>query len=86
MYRHRGGRRPRNRQRAGRVDKVGVRMDYGFKNIDNLVSLLVLRCSDLQPVMPWEDRAEEERKAETRRERDRERSKRRRKERCASTG
>jgi len=27
--------------------KVSVRMDYGFKNMDNLVSLLVLRCLDL---------------------------------------
>ena len=27
--------------------KVGVRMSYGFRNIDSLVSLLMLRCSDL---------------------------------------
>ncbi|RRF96624.1 MAG: hypothetical protein DUD39_15370 [Coriobacteriaceae bacterium] len=27
--------------------KVTVPMDYGFRNIDSLVSLLMLRCSDL---------------------------------------
>lgn len=64
--------------------KVTVRMGYGFRNIDSLVSLLMLRCSDLQPAMPWEDRAEEARKIEARRERDRERSRKRRKERAAS--
>ncbi|RRF98724.1 MAG: hypothetical protein DUD39_08075 [Coriobacteriaceae bacterium] len=41
-------------------------------------------CSDLQPALPWEDRAEEARKVEARRERDRERSRKRRKERAAS--
>ena len=64
--------------------KVGVRMSYGFRNIDSLVSLLMLRCSDLQPAMPWEDRAEEARKVEARRKCDRERSRKRRKERSAS--
>jgi len=39
--------------------KVGVRMSYGFRNIDSLVSLLMLRCSDEQPALPWEDRKEE---------------------------
>ena len=64
--------------------KVTVPMDYGFRNIDSLVSLLMLRCSDLQPAMPWEDRAEEARKVEARRKCDRERSRKRRKERSAS--
>lgn len=64
--------------------KVTVRMGYGFRNIGNLVSLLMLRCSDLQPAMPWEDRAEEAGKVRARRERDRERSRKRRKERAAS--
>jgi hypothetical protein len=64
---------------SGRVEsinnkiKVSVRMDYSFKNTDNLVSLLVLRCLDLQPAMSWEDRAEEARKVEARRERSRKR-------------
>lgn len=29
--------------------KVTVRMGYGFRNADNLVALLMLRCSDCRP-------------------------------------
>ena len=74
---------------SGRVEsinnkiKVSVRMDYGFKNTDNLVSLLVLRCLDLQPAMSWEER-EETGKVEASRRRDCERSRRRRKERFSA--
>ena len=74
---------------SGRVEsinnkiKVSVRMDYGFKNIDNLVSLLVLRCLDLQPAMSWEER-EETGKVEASRRHDCERSRRRRKERFSA--
>ena len=32
--------------------KVTVRMGYGFRNTDNLVALLMLRCGDLQPSLP----------------------------------
>lgn len=32
--------------------KVTVRMGYGFRNTDNLVSLLMLRCGDCQPQLP----------------------------------
>jgi transposase len=32
--------------------KVTVRMGYGFRNTDNLISLLMLRCSDTQPQLP----------------------------------
>ncbi len=32
--------------------KVTVRMEYGFRNTDNLVSLLMLRCSDCRPRLP----------------------------------
>ena len=60
--------------------KVSVRIGYGFRNIDNLIALLMLRCSDIQPAFPWEDRAEESRKAAERRRKDRERDRRRRKE------
>ncbi|QUC04457.1 transposase [Atopobium sp. oral taxon 416] len=75
---------------SGRVEsinnkiKVVLPMGYSFKNTDNLVSLLVLRCLDLQPVMSWEDRAEEARKVEASRRRDCERSRRRRKERFSA--
>ena len=67
--------------RAGSTDnkiKVTVRMGYGFRNTDNLVALIMLRCSDGQPALPWEDRGEERRKANERRRRDRERDRKRR--------
>lgn len=32
--------------------KVAVRMGYGFRNTDNLVALLMLRCGDCQPQLP----------------------------------
>ena len=32
--------------------KVTVRMGYGFRNTDNLVALLMLRCGDCQPQLP----------------------------------
>ena len=32
--------------------KVTVRMGYGFRNTDNLVALLMLRCSDSKPELP----------------------------------
>ena len=32
--------------------KVTVRMGYGFRNIDNLIGLLMLRCSDVKPKLP----------------------------------
>lgn len=60
--------------------KVGVRMSYGFGNIDSLVSLIMLRCFDEQPAMPWEGRAEEKRKRDERKRKDRERDRKRRKE------
>ena len=69
---------------VGRVEsinnkiKVTVRMGYGFRNTDNLVALIMLRCSDGQPALPWEDRGEERRKANERRRRDRERDRKRR--------
>lgn len=32
--------------------KVTVRVSYGFRNVDNLISLLMLRCSDTKSVIP----------------------------------
>ena len=32
--------------------KVTVKMGYGFRNTDNLVALLMLRCSDCKPQLP----------------------------------
>ena len=62
--------------------KVSVRIGYGFRNTDNLIALLMLRCSDEQPALPWEDRKEEKRKADDRKRKDRERDRKRRKERA----
>ena len=33
--------------------KVTVKMGYGFRNIDNLIALLMLRCSDLDLELPF---------------------------------
>lgn len=35
--------------------KLTVRMGYGFRNIDNLIALVMLRCSRLQPTLPGRD-------------------------------
>jgi hypothetical protein len=32
--------------------KLTVRMGYGFRNIDNLVALVMLRCSNLPITLP----------------------------------
>ena len=32
--------------------KLTIRMGYGFRNIDNLIALVMLRCSDLKPQLP----------------------------------
>ena len=32
--------------------KVTVRMGYGFRNVDNLLALVMLRCGDLKPSLP----------------------------------
>lgn len=32
--------------------KLTIRMGYGFRNIDNLIALVMLRCSDLHPQLP----------------------------------
>lgn len=37
--------------------KVTVKMGYGFRNTDNLVALLMLRCSDTKPQLPWSQSA-----------------------------
>jgi transposase len=37
--------------------KVTVRTGYGFRNVDNLVGLLMLRCSDVRPSLPGREAA-----------------------------
>lgn len=40
--------------------KVTVKMGYGFRNTDNLVSLLMLRCSDIKPTLPGRESKKKE--------------------------
>ena len=34
--------------------KLSIRMAYGFRNIDNLIDMVMLRCSDLKVSLPWQ--------------------------------
>ena len=34
--------------------KVTIAAGYGFRNTDNLIAIVMLRCSDEQPALPWE--------------------------------
>lgn len=34
--------------------KLTIRMAYGFRNIDNMISMIMLRCSDTQVALPWQ--------------------------------
>lgn len=34
--------------------KLSIRMAYGFRNIDNMLALIMLRCSDLKVLLPWQ--------------------------------
>ena len=63
--------------------KVTIASGYGFRNTGNLIALVMLRCSDEQPALPWEDRREEKRKRDERKRKDRERDRKRRKEKAA---
>lgn len=63
--------------------KVTIASGYGFRNTGNLIALIMLRCSDEQPALPWEDRREEKRKRDERKRKDRERDRKRRKEKAA---
>lgn len=41
--------------RAGAVNnkiKVAIRQGYGFRNTDDPIALIMLRCSDLRPALP----------------------------------
>jgi hypothetical protein len=29
-------------------------MAYGFRNIDNMLDMIMLRCSDIEVRLPWE--------------------------------
>ena len=34
--------------------KLTIRMAYGFRNIDNMIDMIMLRCSDIEVQLPWE--------------------------------
>lgn len=63
--------------------KVAMASGYGFRNAGSLIALVMLRCSDEQPALPWEGRREEKRKRDERRRKDRERDRKRRKGKAA---
>ncbi|MBQ9316462.1 MAG: ISL3 family transposase [Atopobiaceae bacterium] len=63
--------------------KVTIAAGYGFRNTDNLIAIVMLRCSDEHPALPWEDRGEEKRRRDERKRRDRERDRKRRREKAA---
>ena len=33
--------------------KLTIRMAYGFRNIDNMMDMIMLRCSDIEVNLPW---------------------------------
>ena len=33
---------------------LAIRMAYGFRNMDNLLAMVMLRCSDIRVQLPWE--------------------------------
>lgn len=37
--------------------KVAIGQGYGFRNVDNLIALTMLRCSDLRPALPGREAA-----------------------------
>lgn len=34
--------------------KLSIRMAYGFRNISNMIDMIMLRCSDIKVPLPWE--------------------------------
>ena len=34
--------------------KLSIRMAYGFRNIDNMMAMIMLRRSDIKVQLPWE--------------------------------
>ena len=39
---------------SNRKIKLSVYMAYGFRNIDNMLDMIMLRCSDIDVRLPWE--------------------------------
>lgn len=45
---------------TNRKIKLSVYMAYGFRNIDNMLDMIMLHCSDIDVRLPWEYEAPEE--------------------------
>ena len=39
---------------TNRKIKLSIYMAYGFRNIDNMLDMIMLRCSDIEVRLPWE--------------------------------
>lgn len=39
---------------ANRKIKLSIYMTYGFGNINNMLDIIMLRCSDIDVRLPWE--------------------------------
>ena len=39
---------------TNRKIKLSVYMAYGFRNIDNMIDMIMLRCSDIDVRLPWD--------------------------------
>ena len=39
---------------TNRKIKLSVYMAYGFRNIDNMIDMIMLRCSDIDVKLPWD--------------------------------
>ena len=39
---------------TNRKIKLVVYMAYGFRNIDNMIGMIILRCSDIDVRLPWD--------------------------------
>ncbi len=39
---------------TNRKIKLSIYMAYGFRNIDNMLDMIMLRCSDIEVLLPWE--------------------------------
>ena len=39
---------------TNRKIKLSIYMAYGFRNMDNMLDMIMLRCSDIEVRLPWE--------------------------------
>ena len=40
---------------TNRKIKLSIYMAYGFRNMDNMLDMIMLRCSDIEVRLPWEN-------------------------------